>query len=177
MSFFQSNCPLIDTVCSDASGSSGCGAYTQSGSPAWLQTKWPPTWVKVSIAVKELLPIVLAAAVWGRRWRHGRVLFRSDNQAMVAALFSRTTRDGALMHLLRCLFFLEFDHRVEHVAGVTNTAADALSRDRLPTFRSLVPQAELNPTAIPEPLLELLSDRKLTWISPRDLWEDFFREV
>ena len=87
VSFFQSDCPLIDTVCSDASGSWGCGAYTQSGSPAWLQTRWPPTWVEVSIAVKELLPIVLAAAVWGRRWSHGRVLFRSDNQAVVAALF------------------------------------------------------------------------------------------
>ena len=137
----------------------------------------PPTWVKVSIAVKELLPIVLAAAVWGRRWRHGRVLFCSDNQAVVAALSSRTARDGALMHLLRCLeAHFEFDHRVEHVAGVTNTAADALSRDRLPTFRSLVPQAELNPTAIPEPLLELLSNRKLTWIW-KDLWGDFLREV
>ena len=111
------------------------------------------------------------------------MLFHSDNQAVVAALSSRTARDGALMHLLRCLFFLEahfeFDHRVEHVAGVTNTAADALSRDRLPTFRSLVPQAELNPTAIPEPLLEVLFDWKLTWISPhwKDLWGDSLREV
>ena len=51
---FSEYCPLIDTVCSDASG---CGAYTQSGSPVWLQAKWPPTWVEVSIAVKELLPI------------------------------------------------------------------------------------------------------------------------
>ena len=101
------------------------------------------------------------------------MLFRSDNQAVVAALSSRTARDGALMHLLRCLFFLEahfeFDHRVEHVAGAINTAADALSCDRLPTWS--LRQSE--------PLLELLSDRKLTWISPRwkDLWGDFLREV
>ena len=57
--------------------------------------------------------------------------------------------------------------------------ADALSHDQLPTFHSLVPQAELNPTAIPEPLLELLFDWKLTWISPhwKDLWGDSLREV
>ena len=65
----------------------------------WLQAKWPPTWVEVSIAVKELLPIVLAAVMWGQRWWHGRVLFHSDNQAVVAAFSSQTARDDALMHL------------------------------------------------------------------------------
>ena len=64
-----SDCPLIDTVYSDASGSWRCGSYTQSGTYVWLQAKWFPTWVEVSIAVKELLPIVLTAVVWGRRWR------------------------------------------------------------------------------------------------------------
>ena len=93
----------------------------------------------------------------GAEMAAGGVLLRSDNQAVVAA---HSSWIAALIHLLRCLFFLEahfeFDHRVKYVVGVANTAADALSHDQLPTFCSLVPQAEQNPTAIPKPLFELL---------------------
>ena len=48
---------------SDASGSWGCGAFACTGQ--WFQLKLPESWHDVHITVKELLPIVLAAAVWG----------------------------------------------------------------------------------------------------------------
>ena len=126
---------------------------------------------QVNIATKELFPLVMAAALWGTRWRGGRILFRSDNQAVVAALASYSARDPPLVHLLRCLFFFEayfdFEHAVEHVPGSDNGAADALSRNKVTSFLSLLPQANPSPSPTPQPLMELLSDKSLVWTSPR----------
>ena len=54
-------------IWSDASGSWGCGALWHQ---RWLQLKWEglPI-VSESTAAKELFPVVVAAAVWGREWR------------------------------------------------------------------------------------------------------------
>jgi len=45
---------------SDASGSLGCGAWSGT---SWLQFLWPNEFAARSIAVKELLPIVMACIV------------------------------------------------------------------------------------------------------------------
>ena len=51
---------------SNASGSWGCGAWSL---PHWLQLSWPHSYGLSSIALMELVPIVLAAAAWGKTWR------------------------------------------------------------------------------------------------------------
>ena len=181
VSFFPSPC-LGPSITSDASGSWGCGAFV-SDTLEWFQLCWPATWCDTHIAAKELLPVVVSAAVWGHRWSRVRVCFRSDNLATVAALNSRRVRDPQLMHLLRCLFFFEayfkFNHSALHVAGRANQAADALSRNNVSGFFSSVPQASPRPTPIPEPLLVMLFDHSLTWTSPcwRALFSDTFRTV
>ena len=48
---------------SDASGSWDCGAVWQQ---AWLQHPWDEEWKPLNIAAKELVPIAVACAVWGR---------------------------------------------------------------------------------------------------------------
>ena len=101
------------TIISDASGSWGCGAFQQQ-SGEWLQLPWPETWARMNIAVKELLPIVLAATVWGHNWAGHLILFLSDNMAVVAALNSRAARHPALSHLLKCLFFVQAFHNFEY---------------------------------------------------------------
>ena len=52
---------------SDASGLWGCGAVWNN---RWFQLSWQevPEFKKAPIAAKELLPIVLAAALWGKEW-------------------------------------------------------------------------------------------------------------
>ena len=62
----------------------------------------------LSIAYKELFPIVLAVSLWGHQWFAKRVDFCSDNKAVVEVLRSHTSRDSNLMVLLRLLF------RVKH---------------------------------------------------------------
>ena len=79
-------------VVADASGLWGCGAYT-CGSLEWFQLPWPLSWENTSIAAKELLPLVIAAAIWGRSWHGTLVRFWSDNQAILAVLSSRTARN------------------------------------------------------------------------------------
>ena len=74
--------------------------------------------------------MVLAVAAWGSQWRGIRVLSRCDNEAVTAVLGSRSSRDPHLMHLLRCLFFIEAEHcfmlSVSHIAGVDYDLADHL---------------------------------------------------
>ena len=59
------------------------------------------------------------------------------------------------MHLLRCLhFFLDISLVAKHIAGVNNTAADALSQDKLVSFFQCVPQANQLPIPVPLPLMD-----------------------
>ena len=97
------------------------------------------------------------------------VLCRCDNQAAVQVISSRSCRDPGLMHLLRCLFFLEATYQYEltavHVAGRDNQLADDLSRNQLSSFHSKVPQADQDPSSIPVDLPRLLF-HELDWTSP-----------
>ena len=146
--FFQS-C-LLPQKLSDASGAFGCGAFSLS--QGWFQIIWPQHWQSIHITAKELLPIVVAAAVWGHTWQRQRICFRTDNMAVVELLKSRTSRDSSLMHLLRCLHFyaafFRFNFECRHLPGNLNTAADAISCNSIPLFI-------------------LLSHRSLTLLSPR----------
>ena len=120
---------------SDASGSWGCGAICGSD---WLQCEWNGVWGGESIALKELLPIVLATAVWGQKWARSNVLARCDNMAVVEIIKAHTSKSPSIMHLLRCLHFFtaKWDIRleVEHIPGASNTVADAISRNLMQLF-------------------------------------------
>ena len=146
------------TLTSDASGCWGCGAFSSEG--LWFQFRWPEVWAGVHITVKELLPIVVACAVWGHGWKGKTIRCRCDNAAVVAILKSGSSKDGLAMHLMRCLFFFTAYHQLclspEHLPGRLNTAADSLSRDDLPLFLQLVPGPSQLPTPLPEELLRVL---------------------
>ncbi|KAL5510713.1 hypothetical protein EMCRGX_G006308 [Ephydatia muelleri] len=51
---------------------------------SWFQWRWGMWSHDLAIAVKELLPIVLAALIWGPAWHSPTVLSYCDNQAVVA---------------------------------------------------------------------------------------------
>ena len=159
--------PPDEVIYTDASGSWGCGAIWE---PQWLQRPWRDLWEGVSIAVKELLPIVLAVGVWGRYWIQKHILVLCDNMAIVEVFKSRTSHHKTIMHLLRCLHFLEahweITLRVKHIAGVRNLAADAISRNSLQALRLAAPGAAESPTEIPQGLWDILTS-DIDWTSPR----------
>lgn len=88
------------------------------------------------ITIKELVPIVLGAAVWGREWYGRTVQVWCDNSAVVAILNWGNSQDPEAMHLMRCLAFIkakfQFALFATHIKGTNNDLADALSRKLFP---------------------------------------------
>ena len=171
ISFFPLPLPSVH-VFSDASGTVGCGAVNPHG--VAFQIFWPATWEAINIATKELLPVVVASAMWGRNWSGSHVCFHVDNTAAVSVLQTRSARDPQLAQLLRCLFFYSavyhFQYSAVHIPGPDNLAADALSRNQLPLFFHLYPQVQLS--AVPRPLLDFLVYTQPNWGSPT--WRQHF---
>ena len=167
----------------DASGQFGCGGWVPV-TGAWFQLQWPPGGAgegvrlrEESIALKELLPIVIAGAVWGPGWRKARITVHCDNLGVVALVNSGYSRVPQIMHILRCLFFIrahfQFSLHAVHVPGVENSLADAISRDNLHLLFSQVPGAVNNRVQVQPALLALLVERQPDWTS--QAWTRLFR--
>ena len=149
-------------MASDASGLWGCGAWHED---RWFQLKWDDNSQPLQIAVKELLPIVLACELWGPLWTNHRVTCHCDNQVVVAALYKRTCKEKHCMHMLRALAFIEAHHQFVlqpvYINTMHNHLADDLSRDKLFSFLSKVPKARRHPDPLSTPLLTLLLDPQI----------------
>ena len=79
------------------------------------------------------------------------VLFHCGNEAVCHKIQSGTSRDPALMSLVRELFYIsarnDFVCSAVHVPGCHNEAADALSRELIHLFHRLKPEANVFPTS------------------------------
>ncbi len=103
----------------------------------------------------------------GRKWEGVTVRCHCDNAAVVAIVNLGRSKVERVMHLMRSLFFFLAKFNVvlvgEHIPGVENGAADALSRDDLPSFLTQVPEAQPQPTPIPAAVMEALVVRQPDW--------------
>ena len=146
------------TLTTDASGSWGCGGFT-TPEIAWFQRQWDHRIESAAISAKELFPIILAAAIYGNKWNGYNILCKCDNQAVVTVFKSRYASDKSLMHLLRILFVFEahfvFHITAQHIAGVHNTHADNISRNKHAEFLK-AHQGIMPPS--PTPISTLLTD-------------------
>ena len=131
----------------------------------WFQLEWPPSWTSMDIAVKELVPVVVVSAIWGKSWHHKHVCFHTNNMAIVAILQNWSAKNRVAHYLLRCFYFytayFQFNYSVAHIPGVLNVAVDALSRDNITLFSSLVPQA--TPSQVSLTLFQLLIIQQPDW--------------
>ena len=94
--------------------------------------------------------------------------------AVVNLLKSHASLDPLLMHILRCLAFYiafySFHIPAEHIPGILNTAMDALSRNNLSLFHSLVPQSQqVSPT---QAVMDLVVNSRPDWGS--QVWTHLF---
>lgn len=137
-----------------------CGTgYGAAYGARWFQGKWTREQLRraqrakaISMPFLELHALVQAARTWGALWRGKKVLFHCDAHAVVDAVRTRTSKDDDMQALLRCLTMTAalsgFDFRVQHIAGVTNTVADLLSRVvpvPLEQLRAALPSANAEP--------------------------------
>ena len=145
---------------SDAFGSWGCAAIWNFH---WLQIQWPDQWSAAYIAIKEMLPIIVTAAVWGSQWASQSVLCRCDNTAIAAVINSGWCRDQQLMQLMPNLFYyaayFHFSISACHIPGASSTctSTEALLRN------NVNPQASLIPTKCPPELLQITTLNDPDW--------------
>jgi hypothetical protein len=149
---------LFTDACKEGYGGL-CGTQWFAGT--WTPEQRSAAWraKRESMPFYELYALVAAAAAWGHLWPGRKVLFRSDCKPVVDAIRSGRSRNPDSQHLLRHLAQIaaehQFDFGCEHIPGVTNVAADALSRyGDCPQFRAVCPQADAQATL--PPLLPLL---------------------
>ena len=164
------------TLTSDASGPWGCGAYWNT---LWFQYQWSEHTFSYGITTKELLPIVLAAGIWGHAWKGKSILCHCDTEAVVTIINSGTSKEPESMALLRCLFFIAARNNLlitaVHLPGSSNQIADALSRNNLQFFSTIFPQANSQPSVIPPALTDLLVLSKPDWTSQS--WNKMFNTI
>ena len=163
----------VATLHTDASGNWGCAAVTGKSLFQW---EWKERAREWHIATKELLPIVLSCLLWGKQWTGMVVGCYCDNTAAVEVLNGGYSKDEVMMHLVRCLFFISEHFRfvVEavHLPGKLNEVADALSRNYMLQFSQVMPEADPQPTPIPDQALWLLVEEKPDWTSVN--WMELF---
>ena len=143
---------------SDASGAIGCAAVFGS---LWFAEKWPPAWEGHHITIKELFPITLILEIWGPLLTRKRVLFHSDNAAVVHIVNKQTCKDADTMALVRRLVVAALRHNVlfkaRHIPGFTNVVADHLSRFSFQEAREAAPWLNATPTSVPPHLMSISS--------------------
>ena len=115
-----------NTTAQFASGASGAWHGT-----SWFQWRWGGRSRDLAITVKELLPIVPAALIWGPAWHSQTVLSYCDNQAVVAILRSWTCKQPGLMHMLRCLTWTVGNSYIRVLRLLPSRRAVGRNRDRI----------------------------------------------
>ena len=118
---------------SDSAASCGFGLYfAGKWAYAALPEDWRESGLTNNISVLEFFPILVALYIWGEHLRNKKVLFHSDNVAVVQAINSATSKSDQLMTLLRAFTLkclkLNIACKAEHIPGVRNVITDSLSR-------------------------------------------------
>ena len=98
-----------------------------------------------SINWRELYAVVVAAATFGQHWTGKRIVFHCDNMCVVHVLCSGTSKNVALMNLVRRLFYIaamyQFECRAQYINTHANSTADSLSRYQWDIFHRVAPNA------------------------------------
>ena len=127
------------------------------------------------ITIKELILVLIATVIWGKKWKECSVVDNCDNEAVVI-LNSRYCKDPHLMHMLCMLFFIkaqyQFKITARHIPGILNTLADYLSHNKLEKFHTNHHTANCYPSCTPVNILQWLLDPHMDWTS--DHWTQQF---
>ena len=157
--------PLPGGVCltSDVLGRWGCRAFSKQ---SWFKVQWPEAIQQAHITVKEMVPIVLVAVVWGGRWSGKTMVVWCDNSTVVNTLNKGCCRDPDMMHLVMCLTLL----RAKFQFTLTATYIEGMCK--LDLFFSHLSLANPDPTPLPQELLDLTIIQKQDWTSLR--WTELY---
>lgn len=153
---------------SDSAGNPylGCAVYF---SGHWTYLQWPSPWnnteIMSDITFLELVPIVLSVWLFKDLLVNKRVMFHTDNKALVSILNKKTSKSKRVMGLIRPFvlhtMLNNMQFKAAHIEGRLNTVSDAISRKQWQRFRTLAPEADAEMTRVPREFLQMLSELKL----------------
>jgi hypothetical protein len=152
----------------DASSTIGCGAVFGN---EWFAHRWSKDILNLSereksTALLEIIPVVIAAVIWGSGWQRKRILLFCDNQATVHIINKGRSSSSFIMSFMRKLTLLamhyQFLLRAVFIPTADNGPADALSRFQFTRFRTLKPFSNQQPQGVPT--IEKLSFPPITSI-------------
>lgn len=109
----------------------GCGGLFGK---RFFHCAFPDSLLKQYSAIHHLecIAIIIALRLWGSEWRGLGIRVYCDNEAIVTVLNSGRTKDTLLGRCLRnvwlCTSLNEFELTAVHLPGISNRAADYLSR-------------------------------------------------
>ena len=110
-----------------------------------------------------MIPIALSIYLWGNQWHGKKILFHSDNQAVVKNLNHASSKSPRVMTLVRHIVYWSllgnFHAKAVFIPGFRNLYADLISRGNFQKFKELVPSADIHPTVVPPEFWKLLDHR------------------
>ena len=135
----------------------GFGAYFAG---KWTCAHWPQWWIDqgitADITVLEMFPLLVCLHIWGQELKNKKIVFRSDNLSSVHIINSMTSKNDEVMIILRAITLLclqlNIAFKALHVRGCFNRLADTLSRFQLQKFHELAPDADPEPSTVPNHL-------------------------
>ena len=141
---------------SDASGSLGYAAVLGSH---WFANAWLDIHMPYQIAIKELFPIVIALELWGHKLCNHKIVFHSDNMAVVEIINKQSSKDKTIMRLVRRLVLVAMKYNIVfrslHIRGKTNVLPDHLSRFKFQEAKVIAPWLDPRPTIVPDHLIHI----------------------
>ena len=145
---------------SDASGSWGCEAWHRE---RCFQRAWDGRSTHLSIMVKEVIPIVLACAIWGPVWGTHRVICHCDNQEVVASAY--TSAQAGIAAACTCCAHWPSSKAGTHFPCTPNTLTLEQTTSLTISYKTIsLPSSIRYPRAIADPPLSQPSCWSCSWI-------------
>ena len=133
----------------DASNLGMGGVYNNR----WFSCTWPDNFLDSDINFKEIFAIFAAISTWAKHLSNKQILVYCDNLNIVTVWKTGTCKNPDIMKVIRALFFCCASYNInlltEHIEGKINYSADALSRIQVGKFLQENPEAEIEPSPVP----------------------------
>ena len=106
----------------------------------WFSHPRPAT-ANHHISVLELFAVLAAVSTWSIQLSNRQIIIFTDNEPIVSMWKSGSSKDKAIMALVRELFFTSTNHNISvtfrHIPGTNNVYADLLSCLQVERFMSI----------------------------------------
>ena len=153
-------------ITTDTSGQVGCGGLWHN---RWFQIRWTAEYritenlpLQDSIMLLELLPLMIAVAVWGPESRNSVVVFQCDNEGAILAQSILIIGYPSLVKVLILhLGILLYSHKGCTYCGEQDALAEATSQNNLSLLFSQVPEAVSGHTQVTQDLVEVLVNKQV----------------